>query len=480
MAESAAPRWRVPAVYLVAGVGTVVLFLTGGARTQTVAQAAAAGLALAGALIGVRRWQRDRRFGLTVAAGMGLMAVEMIRRLPLGIGHASNGDHLSVVFVALTYVCLFGTGIMIVSRHAPNDRGGIIDAVLVGIAGAGPIWEILLRPVLPGAAPAGGLILLLEVIALLAYAGALMRISARTRAARFPLRFLYIAQLAALTAFIASVRTTDPATGDRAGWITLVWIISYLSLGAAVLHPSSDRLLVPERFREPTLSFAKLAALGAMLTVVPLTGSMPQLLGGTADGVLITVGTLVAVPLVVLRIGMLVAQRAADQRMLARLAAHDDLTGLPNRRTLLAELEAALVEPSAAPVTLLYCDLDGFKPVNDTFGHHAGDEVLRVVARRLQEWVRQGDTVARLGGDEFAIICAGLAEGEAEALRRRIERAVAEPFVWAGHEITTGVTVGVATAAAGTDLMTLLAEADERMYARKRRPTAAWTSSARV
>ncbi|MEU4620462.1 GGDEF domain-containing protein [Actinoplanes sp. NPDC023801] len=474
MDESAAARWRVPVLYLIAGVGTIILFLVGTPRTQTVAQAAAAGLAMAAALIGVRRWQRDRRFGITVAAGMGLMAVEMIRRLPLHIGHASNGDSLSVVFVALTYVCLLGTGIMIVSRHAPNDRGGIIDATLIGIAGAGPVWEILLRPVvLRGDAPAGGIVFLVEVIALLAYVGALMHISTRTRAARFPLRALYIAQLAALTAFIASVRTTDPATGDRAGWITLVWIICYLSLGAAVLHPSSDRLLVPERFREPTLSLRKLTALGAVLTVVPLAGSVPQLLGGTADGVLIIVGTLVVVPLVVLRIGMLVAQRAADQRTLARLAAHDDLTGLPNRRTLMAALEAALVEPSAAPVTLLYCDLNGFKPVNDTFGHHAGDEVLRVVALRLQDCVRQGETVARLGGDEFAIVCAGRDEAEAQILRSRIERVVAEPIVWAGHEIITGVTVGVATATAGTDLTALLAQADQRMYARKRSSAAA-------
>ena len=261
-------------------------------------------------------------------------------------------------------------------------------------------------------------------------------------------------------------------TGDRDGWITLIWILCYLSLGAAVLHPSSDRLLMPDRFVEPTLSLRKLTALGAVLTVVPLAGSVPQLLGGTADGMLITVGTLVAVPLVVLRIGMLVAQRAADQRTLARLAAHDDLTGLPNRRTLMAALETALADPSAAPVTLLYCDLDGFKPVNDTFGHHAGDEVLRVVARRLQDCIRQDDTVARLGGDEFAIICPGRAEADVEALRRRIQHAVAEPIVWAGQELITGVTVGFATADAGTDLMTLLAEADQRMYARKRVRTA--------
>jgi diguanylate cyclase (GGDEF)-like protein len=386
------------------------------------------------------------------------------------MGHATNGDGVSAVLIALTYLCLLGAGILVVLRHAPSDKGGVIDAAVIGIAGAGPLWEFLLRPRLQEQGVPSGqqLIMLVEIFALLAFVGALGRISATTGRARFSLQALYVSQATALVGFVASVVTSDKATNGRAGWITLVWIVCYLSLGAALLHPHSADLPVPERYRESTLSFKKLAALGAVLTVLPLAGSAPQLTGRPADGLLIAVGTLVAVPLVLLRIGQLIAQRAADQRALAQLAAHDDLTGLPNRRTMITLLEQALDDPTADPVTVLYCDLDGFKPVNDTFGHRAGDEVLCVVAQRLQHSVRAGDTVGRLGGDEFLVICPGLASDQASALQQRIEQSIAEPIAWQGNQITAGVTVGRASGAPGLAADTLIAEADLRMYVGKR------------
>jgi diguanylate cyclase (GGDEF)-like protein len=110
----------------------------------------------------------------------------------------------------------------------------------------------------------------------------------------------------------------------------------------------------------------------------------------------------------------------------------------------------------------------GFKPVNDTLGHRAGDEVLRVVAQRLQHCVRAGDAVGRLGGDEFLVVCRGLTPDEGAALQRRIEQTVSEPISWEGNTISAGVTVGRASGAAGLATDTLIAEADMQMYAGKR------------
>lgn len=485
MAETLAAQRRVLTGYLAAAAATVAAFLAGPGQIRVAAVAASTILSLAAIVVGLRRWRRDRYIGVAVAVGMALLSVEYVRRLLRHMGHATNGDGLSDAFIGLTFLCLLAAALAVVVRHASSDKGGVIDAAVVGIACAGPVWEFVQRPRVEAQGAGAGMqvFVLFETFVLFALAGAIGRIAAATAVrARFSLRALYITQATAVVGFVGAAVTTDPATNGRAGWVTLPWICCYLSLGAAFLHPYSDGLPVPERYREPTLTYRRLLGLGAVLTVVPLAGSAPQLAGRAADGLLVTVGTLVAVALVLLRIGQLIAQRAADQRALAELAAHDDLTGLPNRRTMMTLLDRALSAPAGDRVTVLYCDLDGFKPVNDTFGHRAGDEVLRIVARRLHACVRAGDAVGRLGGDEFLVICQGLGDDEAAALQHRIERAVAEPIAWDGRRITVGVTVGRASGAAGpaerTDVDSLIAVADQQMYAGKRarvpgRPVAA-------
>ncbi|MFS2055783.1 diguanylate cyclase domain-containing protein, partial [Variovorax sp. CT11-76] len=108
----------------------------------------------------------------------------------------------------------------------------------------------------------------------------------------------------------------------------------------------------------------------------------------------------------------LLAKLVDNQQALARLAHHDTLTGLPNRKLLDERLQQALAHAArhGQPVAVLYLDLDGFKQLNDTLGHEAGDLALREIARRLQALVRQTDTVARIGGDEFVLLATGLVE----------------------------------------------------------------------
>ena len=162
-----------------------------------------------------------------------------------------------------------------------------------------------------------------------------------------------------------------------------------------------------------------------------------------------------------------VTERKRLERELQQAATHDALTGLPNRRLLVDRLEHTMgaAARSGAPVTLLYCDLDGFKAVNDQYGHAAGDEVLVAVAERLGRAVRPGDTVARLGGDEFVLLCPGLDHIDARSVTERVERIVSEPIDSVlGHPLHVGVSIGSASSRDGQDAAALMADADVEMF----------------
>ena len=158
----------------------------------------------------------------------------------------------------------------------------------------------------------------------------------------------------------------------------------------------------------------------------------------------------------------------AEERLLFH-AYHDELTGLPNRRALLEELDGRLGATTAAPTALLYLDLDRFKSVNDSLGHAAGDGLLVAVTERLLAVTGGSDFVARLAGDEFIVV---LDEpGSAEALEQRaaaLLAAVAQPVELAGHHITRDASLGIAVAGPGeTTVDDLLAAADAALHVAK-------------
>jgi diguanylate cyclase (GGDEF)-like protein/PAS domain S-box-containing protein len=167
-----------------------------------------------------------------------------------------------------------------------------------------------------------------------------------------------------------------------------------------------------------------------------------------------------------------VSARVALQARLEHLAFHDALTGLPNRVFFADRVNHALQMPSAAldPPTVLFLDLDGFKAVNDSAGHAAGDEVLIQAARRLQGAVRAGDTVARLGGDEFAALLeegGGVSEGQARAIAERLLLALSQPYGITGSQVTVAASIGMAVATPGITADELLRNADLAMYSAK-------------
>jgi diguanylate cyclase (GGDEF)-like protein/PAS domain S-box-containing protein len=162
--------------------------------------------------------------------------------------------------------------------------------------------------------------------------------------------------------------------------------------------------------------------------------------------------------------------RQAEEE-LAHWALHDALTGLPNRILLVDRIDQAFGRASRRPNTVaaLFCDLDGFKEINDSFGHHIGDQVLSLVAARLREAVRPADTVARIGGDEFVILCEGMNdESVAFGIAARVLSSIAEEFDLAGHTMALSVSVGVAFAR-NDNSAELLGNADAAMYLAKQR-----------
>ncbi|MFF0477217.1 diguanylate cyclase CdgB [Streptomyces sp. NPDC004284] len=221
-----------------------------------------------------------------------------------------------------------------------------------------------------------------------------------------------------------------------------------------------------------------------------------------------------------------IEERKRHELQLAHRASHDALTGLPNSAELRSRLSARLCERPGAPgnepayggydsgyepqpqpyehehehgfgfepagggaydhhvhivaptggevddgtkgLAVLFCDLDGFKSINDRFGHHTGDAVLIEVARRLTTGVRDGDTVARLGGDEFVVLADGLGAADAADLAVRLRNAIIPPIRVDGRAVRVGASFGIGWAECGMTVEEVLNSADQRMYVEKR------------
>ena len=167
-----------------------------------------------------------------------------------------------------------------------------------------------------------------------------------------------------------------------------------------------------------------------------------------------------------------ITSRKENEERIWRQANYDALTQLPNR-SLFRERLTSAIEYSRhddAPFSLIYLDLDGFKPVNDIHGHGMGDELLKAVGKRLKKCIRINDTVARLGGDEFAIICLGIDERDKTVVvAEKILKALAKPFVIDGTALQIYASLGIAFYEDRRDTADMVIDkADKAMYASKR------------
>ncbi|WP_324291238.1 GGDEF domain-containing protein [Paractinoplanes pyxinae] len=249
-----------------------------------------------------------------------------------------------------------------------------------------------------------------------------------------------------------------------------VLLLANSLLVAAIVHRDAERI-ADRAPREQRLHPARVVFLGIALLVLPTMAGLHSF-EGALSRVSLVVSVVLMTTLILVRFVFVVREQERIRAALAYQAEHDQLTGLANRPALRSRLEAVLAGPRGdgfGPV-LFYLDLNGFKQVNDRYGHAAGDFVLVEFARRLVAEVRPGDMAARLGGDEFVVLAEDVdGEEAAAALALRLRELAAEPVRRGDEAYEVGVSIGVAAAAhvPHPDADTLLAAADGRMYAEK-------------
>lgn len=236
--------------------------------------------------------------------------------------------------------------------------------------------------------------------------------------------------------------------------------------------------LVPEQARDAHLQGLTRLAEGAAPDLLDTPNI--QVRGMKADGsqfpleFTISAASVAGQPLFVGVMRDITARRETEEKM-SRLAQYDSLTGLPNRALFMDRLGTALhrAKRSQRILALMFVDLDGFKEINDTFGHREGDGVLVEAATRLSSAVRKSDTVARLAGDEFTIILENLgnSEADAQAITAKVVEVMRAPFIVAGQAANITASIGLVVHAPhrdDADVAELLSRADDAMYEAKR------------
>jgi len=360
----------------------------------------------------------------------------------------------------------------------------LLDALVVGCAIGLVAWVTVLDAVIAGSAGS-----LLHAAAAVSYPVAdavllTVAVLTLTQTRDAPLRWgLLVAAVLAMAAsdgtFAYQVAVGSYASGSAVDW---GWRIAFclLAVAGSLVHGPATQPAAPPRPRE--------AARAGLAPYVPLAAAaVLAAFDAVGDGGLdaVEVALVVALVLLVLARQYVTVRenqeltRAVQERevQLHHLAFHDDLTGLANRALFLDRLEHALerAERSGQSVSVAFVDLDGFKAVNDTLGHAAGDALLVGVAGRLRGALRSADTLARLGGDEFAVL---VDQGDdATAAARRLLATLGDPFHVDGRSVAVSASIGVATLAPGEDTApgtapatraaTLLHRADVAMYAVK-------------
>jgi diguanylate cyclase (GGDEF)-like protein len=356
------------------------------------------------------------------------------------------------------------------ARRPGRDRPGLLDALVLSTGAAMLVWVFLMAPIVHevgGLETLGGIVSLAYPAGDILVLGVLLRLTTGRGDRPLAYRLLVISMITMLIGDI-TYAVMQLTIGYTAGnIIDVMWLAMYAFGGAAVLHPSMRDISKPARAEpEGSMRLRRIVALALASLMAPAVLAIQWLSHMNIDYPVIVAGCAVLFLLVITRLHGLVALLSTTLRSVEQQATHDQLTGLANRRLFHSRWQQSLGE-AGGPTTLLYIDLDGFKPVNDTLGHEAGDSVLVEVAERLRRLVRSGDVVARLGGDEFAIILPWTDAATADAIAQRLVAELAEPFHIAVRPVSIGASVGGVTAAPNADPEAELRRADTAMYAAK-------------
>jgi diguanylate cyclase (GGDEF)-like protein len=399
-----------------------------------------------------------RRAWDLVALGMASWAVGTV----LGASSPTGSAYVAseVLHLAAYPLCTIGLFGFARSRSRDGRSTGMLDSAIVTVAAGMISWVFLAQPAWDAAVgwdritlvayPLGN-VLVFGALAALSYAPGVGRLASGALAIGIGAMLVHQAIVQATSSTIVDTR---PATGVD------YWLFAFVVAGAAALHPSMRELSAPAPPRLEPLHTWQVAGLAAALVIGPgaIVWQLVRLMGNSAVPAAVLSAALVV--LVSVRVAAMV-RRVNDQ------ATTDDLTGLPNRRALHRAAGARLVDPDV-PQALLLLDLDRFKEVNDSLGHHAGDEMLVEVASRLRRVLRGDDLLARLGADEFAVLLEGAGRAEAAAVASHLEVALSEPFQLDELTVHSTASIGIALFPEhGRELSTLMRKADIAMYRAK-------------
>ncbi|GIE31698.1 hypothetical protein Ait01nite_047430 [Actinoplanes italicus] len=465
-------RWLLLAGVLLALVTPVL-----GDTERQVAYVVVAGTALIAVRNGVRRNHLARRQAWWPVAGAMLCSV-----LANGVWGAGMAAGLPVpdglTLVDLVYVGMYpllAAGLLAMSDSRAGSRwAGLTEAGIMLCTGAVLMWVLLYDPFVMdrGYWAGSACALAYPALDLLVLAAATRMVVANGRLT-WPDRLL-LAAVAVLTVADVSYFLASAAGGSWAGpgWTASGWVLAFLLIGLAARHPQAAGP-VPER--RPR----RLAPVGNVVLVMVGPVGTGYLLINRHDMVDLSVpliATAFTALLLVLRLTHttgLAARRAASLRdalheqaelqlTLSHQARHDTLTGLPNR----TELEERLTVPDGGALILV--DLDGFKDVNERFGHPTGDDLLVSVAGRLRGLMTgDGEITARLGGDEFALLLPGAGPVAATAVCEEVLAAMRTPVPAGGQPLHITASAGIRVFGPAADPVQVLSDADLALYAAK-------------
>ncbi|HEY8534660.1 MAG TPA: EAL domain-containing protein [Micromonospora sp.] len=443
----------------------------------------------AGVLYGLHRYRPTAAlawslFAAAIAVFAGTHLASCWLPAPPGVKSTIIHDVLPLVGLGLATLALAD----LARSHGRPRWDGLLDAGVVGGAFAALIWVFIAEQALVAHASHGGtaltaMRLLLDVVLLVLT----LRLVFTTRSLTFGNTLIVAAFGVLLASDIVALLQIQDVYGHPPAHVG--WLLWSLLLGAAALHPSVAHTQDLIELDEPVPGRGQLAlfTVAAAVTAVSTVFAAAQVPSGEWGRLVVIaiLATTVSV-LSVLRLGLVaaVAHRRAtdldahaarlgralhDQRVLREQLSyrslHDPLTNLGNRLLLQRALERA-PRPDA-PRGLLLLDLDGFKDINDSYGHPVGDELLIHVAQRLTQHVGPEDTVARFGGDEFAILLENSPEERTTAIATRIVDALQAPFHIAGRDLYVTTSVGLLTLMGPAEPAEALRDVDLALYAAK-------------
>jgi diguanylate cyclase len=410
-----------------------------------------------------------RPWWLLAAAALLFLAGALTRAASPAEGWASfPPDVLSLA----GYVSL-GSALVLWLRSGPQRQRNLelLDAVLVGLGATLCAWALQVVPALNSQAEPGRQLLdalypVIDVILLTLC----VRI-ALTRRTDYPAFWFLVLGLSGIFAgdllYSLAVATQSPPPQLA----NAPYLIAFGAFGASALHPSTRRLGTPAPPAAQDWSRARLVGVGvALLAPAVLAAALPAV--GTTDRVVRVLVVTALTGVVLKRIVQTINSYAASEGAARALACRDVLTGLANRKALHDRLTDELPRAASVgePLSVLFLDLDGFKLVNDSYGHDVGDELLIAAAIRIQQQVRAQDFVARIGGDEFVAVARHPDTAGAEGLAARLIASFEEPFELSVGPTFLSTSVGIARYSPAdtlADADSLIREADTAMYQAK-------------